>query len=160
MRPAGTYRRSIQKKKRGFTTQNFIYDINTPPCLTYEGVQGFLGQVPLGRNRGRDWTHFDVIFELLWSPRIPVLSARTKKTDRGWKKTYLEAYHKALDLLFESDIRSRTPDSLQGRLRRKVKDAFEYYCTCIPGTSKDKWLMPNNANNELTWFCFQLENGE
>ena len=78
---------------------------------------------------------------------------------RRWTKTYLEAFHKAEDLLIETDIDPNSSDSLRYRLREQLGIFFEYYYTYFPGSSKDQWLIAN-TEKKISWFTFEKNGGE
>lgn len=132
--------------------KRFNYDINDPPCMDFRGISEFLGQFPLSRKTAIIWNTFDKVFDLYWGRDDSNI-----KRSSGWNQKYRQGYHKALDLLSESNY-SDSSESLSGRLAEKVRTLFEYYCTCIPATCPGRWIAPNGGSHDTaTWLAFRRD---
>ena len=121
--------------------------------MTFQGISGFLGEPPLLRKTATTWTTFDKVFSLLWGRDDPAI-----KRGCGWTQRYRQAYHRALDLLFDPDRSSDSTESLSHRLREKVRVVFEYHCPCIPATSIGKWMAPYERS--IAWLAFRRDGSQ
>jgi hypothetical protein len=140
------------RKKRRMNHKRFNYDVDDPPCMSFQGVSEFLGDSPLPRKTALKWNSFQKIFDLLWERDDPDI-----KRGSGWGQRYRQGYHKALEMLYECDS-DGSPESLSGRLREKVRTSFEYYCPCFPATCIDKWIAPSGRS--ATWLAFRRDGSQ
>lgn len=145
-KPKGSRNKKQGKQKR------FNYNVDDPPCLNFQGVCEFLGEVPLSRKKATVWNTFDKVFDLYWGSDDSNIKRRT-----GWNQKYRLAYQKVLEMLVEID----DPDSaefLSRRFGEKVKALFEYYCPCIPATCPATWIAPNGGSRDTaTWLAFRQD---
>ena len=137
------------RKKKRTNHRRFNYDVDDPPCMNFRGVSEFLGQLPLSRKTAITWNTFDKVFDLYWDRDDSNI-----KRGSGWNQKYRQGYHKALDLLSESNC-SDSFESLSDRLAEKVRTLFEYYCLCVPATCPGRWIAPNGGSHDIaTWLAF------
>jgi hypothetical protein len=115
--------------------------------MTFQGISEFLGESPLPRRTATTWNTFDKVFDLLWDRDDPAI-----KKGCGWIQRYRQGYHRTLDLLFEIDRSSDSPESLSYRLKGKIRTLFEYHCPCVLATSVSKWIAPYGRS--LAWLAF------
>ena len=146
-------KRQRKSKPKWVRRRRFHYNVDDPPCMTFRGIVGFLGEQPLLRKTATTWSMFDKIFDLLWGRDDPAI-----KRGGGWTQRYRQGYHRALDLLFDPDCSSDSPDSLSHRLSEKVRTMFEYHCTCFPATSLSKWIAP--CGGSIAWLAFRRDGSQ
>jgi hypothetical protein len=142
-------RRTTNVKKRSPRAVSKKFNADTLPLLTHREVTVELGEEPIGIGKGRQWTTRHSIFLLLFYP-ARVEHRIEDSAAQGWQNLpYLHAVNRAMCELERVVLKEELTGALQM--------LFNRYCTCLPSTSRDRWLTGDKTKKKSAWIAFDKD---